>query len=292
MDQRQLGNTELLVSEIGFGCMSLQLKDPKADIRLLKSAYDAGINLFDTADLYAMGQNEVVVGQALKDVRKSVIITTKVGNQWRPDRSGWDWNPRRAYIETALEDSLRRLQTDYIDLYLLHGGMIEDPIEEVVDTFEKLREQGKIKYYGISSIRPNVIKKWTEISKLSACMMQYGLLDRRPEEHALQMLANSGVGLLARGTLAKGNIITGKGSGFLEYTPEDLEHIRSKLPEEKQDRFNIAASFPLQRRSTTCSVIGIRTTRQLKAATSFSFSQTPENILHSLQDQHYENHRV
>jgi aryl-alcohol dehydrogenase-like predicted oxidoreductase len=89
---------------------------------------------------------------------KKVIIATKVGNQWRADGSGWDWNPNKDYIISAVEQSLKRLQTDYIDLYQLHGGTMEDPIDETIEAFEQLQKQGKIRYYGISSIRPTVIE--------------------------------------------------------------------------------------------------------------------------------------
>src|ERR1035437_7075729 len=84
--------------------------------------FDNGINYFDTADLYDKGLNEINIGNALKAKRDQIIIATKVGNQWRSDGTGWDWNPRKDYILKAVEQSLQRLQTNYIDLYQLHGG--------------------------------------------------------------------------------------------------------------------------------------------------------------------------
>ena len=144
MEYQQLGNSELQISRIGFGCMSL--KPGQSNIQeLLQSAVNAGITYFDTADLYDRGMNEQAVGAALKPFRKRVILATKVGNQWRPDGSGWDWNPSRDYILKAAEESLKRLQTDYIDLYQLHGGTIDDPIDETIDGFETLKQQGKIR---------------------------------------------------------------------------------------------------------------------------------------------------
>lgn len=95
----------------------------------IQQAFDNGINFFDTADLYDRGWNEESVGKAVKDFRKEIMLATKVGNQWKAGGAGWVWNPTKEYILQAVEDSLRRLQTDYIELYQLHGGTIDDPID-------------------------------------------------------------------------------------------------------------------------------------------------------------------
>lgn len=197
MQYRSLGKSTLTVSEIGFGCMSLG-SDDAANARLIHHACEQGVNFFDTADLYEHGQNETSVGKALQDRRSAVIIATKVGNQWKEDGSGWDWNPKKAYIIAAVEASLQRLQTDYIDLYQLHGGTLDDPIDETIAAFETLQQQGKIRYYGISSIRPNVIREYVQRSHIVSVMMQYSLLDRRPEETCLPLLQENNIGVLAR----------------------------------------------------------------------------------------------
>jgi aryl-alcohol dehydrogenase-like predicted oxidoreductase len=111
MNYKQLGKSSLRISEISFGCMSLG-KDQATNDRLLHSAMEAGINYFDTADLYDKGWNEESVGKALAGKRTSVVLATKVGNQWRADGSGWDWNPRKEYILQAVEQSLQRLRTE------------------------------------------------------------------------------------------------------------------------------------------------------------------------------------
>ena len=201
MKYRALKNTELQISEIAFGCMSMDLSRRDND-ELIHAAIDDGINYFDTADLYDQGKNEEALGRALKGKRSEVIVATKVGNQLRADGSGWDWNPSKDYILKAVDLSLKRLQTDYIDLYQLHGGTIEDPISEVIEAFEQLRAEGKIRNHGISSIRPNVIREYVANSNIASVMMQYSLLDRRPEEQMLDLLESNGVGLMARGGLA------------------------------------------------------------------------------------------
>ncbi|MDQ3289799.1 MAG: aldo/keto reductase, partial [Bacteroidota bacterium] len=173
MQYKVLGKSDLQVSTISFGCMSLSPNNPAESIRLLKEAFANGITYFDTADLYDKGENEKIVGQAFRENRQQVIIATKVGNQWRPDGSGWDWNPRKDYILKAVEGSLQRLHTDYLDLYQLHGGTLDDPIDETIEAFELLKQQGKIRYYGISSIRPNVIREYVKRSNIVSVMMQY-----------------------------------------------------------------------------------------------------------------------
>ena len=146
MIRRRLGHSDLEVGVIGFGCMSLG-EDHADNARLIHAALDRGLDYFDTADLYQHGENEVTVGRALQG-RKDAVIATKVGNQWRPDGSGWDWNPGKAYIKEAVVGSLRRLRTDCIDLYQLHGGTIDDPLDETIEAFEELKAAGTIRHTG------------------------------------------------------------------------------------------------------------------------------------------------
>src|ERR1019366_7189527 len=167
------------------------------------------------------GQNEKALGKAVRHKRKEVVIASKVGNQIRIDGSGMDWNPRKEYIISSVEESLKRLQTDYIDLYQLHGGTIEDPIDETIGAFETLQQQGKIRFYGISSIRPNVIREYVKRSNIISVMMQYSLLDRRPEETCFGLLEKKHIGVLARGGVAKGLLIDKPAENYLNYNAAD-----------------------------------------------------------------------
>ena len=208
MTCRKLGRSGIEVSIVGLGCMSLGLDQSKAE-RILRRALDLGVTLFDTADLYDHGVNEEIVGETLQGVRDSVVIATKVGNRWRPDGPGCDWDPSEKYILQAVHDSLRRLKTDYIDLYQLHGGTIDDAAEETVLAFERLLKDGAIRAWGISSIRPNVVRRYAAmaesgIATLSSEMVQYSVLDRRPEEEILETARGAGFGVLVRGAVAGG----------------------------------------------------------------------------------------
>ena len=263
MQYNRLGTSDLEVSEVSFGCMSLEVeKDTESASSLLREAHEKGINFFDTADLYNHGLNEEVVGKALKPFRNDVIISTKVGNVWQEDGSGWEWNPTKEYILTGVNESLRRLQTDYIDLYMLHGGTIDDPIDEIIEAFNRLKDKGKIRAYGISSIRPNTIRKYVEKSDMDCVMMQYSLLDRRPEEESLDLLAENDISVITRGTLGKGMLIDKQPRDYLGYTTEDVQ----KLQQATNNTVNpISASvqFVLDHPAVASAVLGIRTKEQL-----------------------------
>jgi aryl-alcohol dehydrogenase-like predicted oxidoreductase len=266
MNYRQLGKSVLQISEISFGCMSLSANETEND-RLINRAIELGINFFDTADIYEKGLNEIHIGKIIKSKRKSLIIATKVGNVYKKDGSGLEWNPSKKHILAAADESLKRLQTDYIDLYQLHGGTIEDNIEETIDAFETLRQQGKIRYYGISSIRTNVIKEYLRLSGIVSVMMQYSLLDRRPEETCLQLLKENNVGVLARGSIAKGLLINKPATSFLNYNEEEVKKAGSAIESisgKQRSNAQTAMHFVLQHDAITSAVAGIRTIEQLE----------------------------
>lgn len=264
MKYNTIGQSGILVSEVGFGCMSLDSTNNNK--HLIDKALDIGINFFDTADLYEKGLNEEILGNALIGKRSECIIATKVGNQWRADGSGWDWNPRKSYILSAIENSLRRLKTDYIDLYQLHGGTVDDPIDEIIETFDTLVDQGKIRHYGISSIRPEVIRKYVQHSSIVSVMMQYSLLDRRPEENITKLLDENNISILARGCLAQG-LLTGKSAvNYLDYTAEEVEVAAkaiSFVSGNKRSPAETALLYILKKPVVASAVAGIRTIEQL-----------------------------
>ncbi|HEY0897205.1 MAG TPA: aldo/keto reductase [Sphingobacteriaceae bacterium] len=268
MQYQFLGKSDLKVSEVSMGCMSLNPEDPHS-LGIIRAAIDSGINFFDTADLYNKGANEAMLGRALRSDRKSHLIATKVGNRWREDGSGWDWVPSMAYIRAAVDESLKRLQTDYIDLYQLHGGMIGDPIDEIIETFESLKQSGKIRYYGISSIRPNVIREYARRSGIVSVMMQYSLLDRRPEEECLGRLSDLSIGVLARGSLAQGLLVDKPARSYLVHTEENVSKAARAVhfvAGETNTAAQTAIGFVLKHPAVISAVAGVRTPEQLSQA--------------------------
>lgn len=294
----KLGKSNLEVSRIGFGCMSLKGSYTEME-KLIHQAIDGGINLFDTADLYEKGLNEKTVGKAIAQKRSEIILATKVGNQWRKDGSGWDWNPSKQYIITEVEASLKRLQTDYIDLYQLHGGTIDDTIDDTIEAFELLKEQGKIRFYGISSIRPNVIREYVRRSNITSVMLQYSLLDRRAEEFIFPLLIQYGIGILARGTVAGGLLVDKPAKDYLEYQSKQVGYTATSvqlLSGKSRSTAQTAIQFVLHKTAVSAAVVGMRTSEQLNEA--LNIFKAPlltereiDNLSQSVKINYYSDHR-
>ncbi len=296
----RLGKSDLSVSRVGFGCMSLG-ESPGAYGDLLRKAADAGINFFDTADLYQKGLNELYVGEALRPIRKEVIIATKVGNQWRPDGSGWDWNPSKDYIIGGVEQSLKRLKTDYIDLYQLHGGTIDDPIDDTIAAFELLKQQGKIRWYGLSSIRPNVIRAYVQRAGIVSVMMQYSLLDHRPEEEVLDLLHQQGISVICRGAVAQGLLVGKPAAGYLHYTDSEVgraaKAVSALAAESGITELDVALGYVWGHPAVATAALGTRTPAQLDDAIRSLARATPLSesqrgtLRRSVRSFRYEAHR-
>lgn len=298
MEYQTLGKSTLRISKIGFGCMSLK-PEQKDFNQVIDAAIDNGINYFDTADLYDKGLNETLLGKAFKGKRDKVIIASKAGNQWRADGSGWDWNPRKDYILKCADESLKRLQVDYIDLFQSHGGTIEDDIDETIEAYEILKQQGKIRFYGLSSIRPNVIREFVKRSHIVSVMTQYSLLDRRPEESTLELLHDSNIGVLVRGSVAGGLLINKPAKPYLIYNEAQVEAAAKavkSLSNNQREASQIAIGYVLQNPAVTSAIVGIRTMEQLndaiKAINIPALSDDEMNVLkQSVPVNYYDQHR-
>ncbi|KPL59705.1 aldo/keto reductase [Rossellomorea vietnamensis] len=274
MEKRKIGNSDLFVSKMGLGCMSLGTEESAAK-EIVQHALENGINYLDTADLYDFGQNEEIVGNAIRGVRDDIILATKGGNRWNDVEDGWRWDPSKSYIKSAVKDSLSRLKVDYIDLYQLHGGTIEDDFEETIEAFEELKKEGLIRYYGISSIRPNVIKRFLRSSSIDSVMMQYSLLDRRPEEW-MELLDENKVSIVARGPLAKGLLsekMLSKASakmkedGYLDYSYQELEETLKSINGKMGDNRSmneLALQYILAHESVGAVIPGASSVQQLQ----------------------------
>ncbi|MGE7544140.1 MULTISPECIES: aldo/keto reductase [Sporosarcina] len=300
MKKRKIGSSDLQVSELGLGCMSLPT-DLKAAQSVLDAAIDNGINYFDTADLYDKGTNEELVGTILKERRKDLIIATKAGNKWTAGEEGWKWDPSKQHIMKAVKQSLQRLQLDYIDLYQLHGGTMEDNVEETIEAFKVLKKEGIIREYGISSIRPTVIQRFLAQGSAVSVMMQYSLLDRRPEEY-FPMIEQHGASVITRGTIAKG-LLTDEGNaraekmnGFASYSETDLQKTVQALSEKTTDLHAAAIAFALKQSAVASALIGARTPEQLQqtlnAYETVIDPQLLDELTRATAQHRYEQHRV
>lgn len=263
----KLGRSELKVSPIGLGTMSLKGGSTKQNMEVLRQASEMGVNYFDTADLYERGMNEDMVGQALAPIRNKIILASKVGNQWRSDGSTWDWKASKPYILKTVDASLARLKTDYIDLYQLHGGTIDDPIDEIIEAFEQLVKEGKIRYYGLSSIRPNVIREYTAKSNVISVMMQYNLLDRRPEA-VFPLLQQNNISVISRGALTQGLLIDKPVRDYLQLTSGEVGHAQRNIEKLADawgvDKTTLLLRYVLSHPVVAVAAVGVRTLAQLR----------------------------
>lgn len=280
--------------------MSLPPDQTAAD-KIIQLALDNGISYFDTADLYDKGENEKIVGKALKNNRHDIILASKVGNRLNKTGDGWAWDPSKKWIKEAVHESLKRLQTDYIDVYQLHGGTMDDDVDEVIETMESLKKDGLIREYGISSIRPNVIERFLSKSNAVSVMMQYSLLDRRPEEW-LSLLKNNSTTLLSRGTLAKG-LLTAEGltranrtDEYLSYNQQELLEVINELDALDAPLSSIAQHYVLQQNVTGSIILGASNEKQLSESIKAYKMQVPESILQKASEltkrESYMEHRI
>lgn len=241
MNTRTLGRN-LSVSEIALGCMtvgkSYSPEDKHNAITIIRKAYELGINFFDTAELYAEGKNESLVGEALKPIREHVIIATKCGVSFEPGHisgraSGtmtMDSSPET--IRASLEGSLKRLGTDYIDLYYIHRVDSSRPIEEAAQTMKELHSEGKILHWGISEPSMQTLKKAHKIFPVAAIESEYNMMWREPESEIFPVLEELNIGLVAYRPLARGFLSDARDAMFLHdaaNTRFDSENLKANM---------------------------------------------------------------
>ncbi len=179
MQKRKFGNSDMMISQLGLGCMGMSEfygNQSEADsIKVIHYAIEAGINFLDTADMYGVGENEKLVGKALKGKRDKVIIATKFGVMRGEDGSYPGINGKPEYVKQACENSLKRLGVDCIDLYYQHRVDPNTPIEETVGAMSELVKEGKVRYLGLSEAPEEIIRRANKIHPISAVQTEYSL---------------------------------------------------------------------------------------------------------------------
>jgi aryl-alcohol dehydrogenase-like predicted oxidoreductase len=230
MRQRHIGNTDLLVSAIGLGCMSMSQsygpRDDAESIRTVERALDLGVTFFDTAAIYGQGHNETLVGRALGPRRHEVVLATKCGilPPQGAEGLGVDGSPR--HIVASCDESLRRLGTDVIDLFYLHRVDPRTPITESVGALASLVHAGKVRYIGLSEASAATIRRAAQVHPIAAVQSEYSLWFREPEQHVLPTCRELGIGFVPFSPLGRGFL-----SGTLQNTSGLADDdLRRQLP--------------------------------------------------------------
>lgn len=223
MLQRTLGTSRLSASVVAFGAWAIGgwrwgSTDERESIKAIHAALDAGINFIDTAPAYGLGLSEEIVGKALKGKRDQAMIATKCGMVWHTDKGTYFLDeygkPIHKYlgpesIRYEVEQSLRRLQTDYIDLYQTHWQDVTTPIEDTMGELVRLKDEGKIRAIGVSNATVEEMERYLKLGAVDSDQEKYSMLDRHPEVANLPWCQNKQVAFLAYSPLAQG-LLTGK----------------------------------------------------------------------------------
>lgn len=302
MKQRTLGKNGLTVSAIGIGCMTIgkdySEESKKQAIAILRKAYDLGYTMFDTAEIYGGNyRNEELVGEALKPFRKDVAVATKCGITFSSEgRMTMDSSGEN--IRKSLEGSLKRLQTDYVDLYYIHRVDPRTPIEEVAETMKELHQEGKILNWGISEPNMDTLRRAHAVFPVAAIESEYNMMWREPEEEILPTLEELGIGLVPYRPLARGfltDVLDGvflQGAKNTRFDEENLkinialrDCLQSLAAEKNVTAAQLALAWLLAQKPFIVPIPGItkmeRITENLKAA-EIEFTQEELDHIKSL----------
>ncbi|GEP84772.1 aldo/keto reductase [Staphylococcus piscifermentans] len=299
--QKNVLKSGLEISELGLGCMSLGTEKKHAQA-IIERAIELGITYFDTADMYDKGINEKLVGEILKPYQNTddIVIGTKVGNHLKADGTTF-WDPSKKHIKESVKHSLKNLGVDELDLYQLHGGTIDDPLDETISAFDELKKEGLIRAYGISSIRPNVINYYLEHSDIDTWMAQFNLIDNRPED-LFQAAHKKGVKLLARGPVFKGLLTSSSNQalddkfndGIFDYSYQELGSTIASLKEIEHNLTALTFNYSRAQDVLGSIIAGASSVEQLEENVRNLNTEVDFNRIQAarkrVKDLHYTNH--
>lgn len=260
MNTRKLGAAGLEVSALGLGCMGLTFgygpATHEADaIALIQKAVEIGVTFFDTAEAYSQGANEALVAKALKPYRNKVVIATKFGFKNGVATEGVDSRPER--IRIVVENSLRHLQTDRIDLLYQHRVDPKVPMEDVAGTVKDLIQEGKVLHFGLSEAGPESIRRAHAVQPVTALQSEYSLWWREPEAAILPTLEELGIGLVPFSPLGKG-FLTGAINADTQFAQGDFRNVVPRFSEENrkanQKLVDLLASIALGKSATAAQI--------------------------------------
>jgi aryl-alcohol dehydrogenase-like predicted oxidoreductase len=234
VEQRILGKSALPVSAVGLGCMSMSNVYGKGDdaesITVVHRALDLGVNFLDSSDMYGWGQNEELLGRALRDRRDRVVLATKFGNLRKPDGTA-GVNGRPEYVPQACDASLKRLGVETIDLYYQHRVDPGVPIEETVGAMSRLVEQGKVRFLGLSEASPATVRRAHAVHPITALQSEFSLLYRVEAEETLPTLRELGISFVAYSPLGR-SLLTGSTRTAAEIPPDDRRRDHPRFQDE------------------------------------------------------------
>jgi aryl-alcohol dehydrogenase-like predicted oxidoreductase len=260
MKYRQLGKSGLEVSAIGLGCMGLSFgygpaTDKQDGIKLIRRAYDLGVNFFDSAEAYGPFTNEELLGEAVQSFRDEVVLATKFGFKGGNSTAGLDSRPEN--IRTVAEASLKRLKTDRIDLFYQHRVDPNVPIEDVAGTVKELIAEGKVKHFGLSEAGVQSIRRAHAILPVAALQSEYSLWWREPEHEILPTLEELGIGFVPFSPLGKG-FLTGAINSNTQFDKTDFRNVVPRFNEDNRKANQVVvdkvAEFAKKKNSSSAQV--------------------------------------
>ena len=231
------GKHQIQVSPLGLGCMGMSfnrsfIPDRKYMVEVIRKAYDLGVTFFDTAEVYGPFTNETLVGEAIKPFRKNITLCSKFGFDIQDNKMTGKLNSNPKHIREVVEASLKRLNTDVIDLLYQHRVDPNVPVEDVAGTVKELIKEGKVKHFGMSEANAEQIRKAHAIQPLTALQSEYSLLTREPESTVLPVCEELGIGFVPYSPLSRG-YLTGFINERTKYNPSNDN--RATLPRYRPD---------------------------------------------------------
>ena len=236
MKKRKLGNLE--VSAVGLGCMGFstgygEIPAESESIRLIRLAHELGCTLYDTAEVYAIFRNENLVGKALEPIRQKIILASKYSPTPLENQNYQKLS--RAGLRRALEDSLKRLRTDYLDIYFVHRLPSEVEVEILAEWFGELIKEGKIRGWGLSEVPAEIIRRAHKVTPLTAVESEYSMMARQWEEKEIPTCEELGIGLMAYSPMA-GGLLSGKIKADTKFEGDDIRRTITRYSEENLNK--------------------------------------------------------
>ncbi len=288
MEYRKLGSSNLKVSVIGYGAWGIggapfwNNEGHGKSLDSIRKAFDLGINFFDTAPVYGFGHSEELIGKALKPVRDKVIIATKCGLRWDKEALGSiRKDASRNSILEEIDLSLKRLDTDVIDLYQVHWPDVETSQKETMETLLEIQQKGKIRYIGVSNYSVEQIKECLQVAKIVSLQPEFSLLARDIQQDTVQVCLENNIGIVAYSPLSSG-VLTGKydkdtkfkdwrskgiigtftGEGFVRNI-EKVDQLKAIADAEGKTCGQMAINWVLRQEGLTTALVGVKNPNQV-----------------------------